>query len=334
MEKQIFPQTTIAVIWDFDETLIPGSMQKPIFQEYGVDESTFWLEVNNLSKYYAGRDTVVGQSSAYLNHMLTYVAQGEFGGLNNKKLEKMGGELTFFEGLPSFFDLLKNKALDEREFRKYEIDVELYVVSTGLARMIKGSKIASYLDGVWGCEFIEEVAMPGYLTGEQHQLMKAEPELKQIGYFLDDTTKTRAIFEINKGVNKYSDITVNSRIPFGQRRVPFTNMVYVADGPSDIPVFSLLKQYGGRTYAVYRPQSEAHFESVYQLQRQERIEACGPADYADGTQTSMWIVRTIKDIASRIVAEKQHALRLTVKTPPGHIESNALAGETTLQSYT
>ena len=29
----------IAVIWDFDKTLVNGYMQRPIFEEYGVDES-------------------------------------------------------------------------------------------------------------------------------------------------------------------------------------------------------------------------------------------------------------------------------------------------------
>ncbi len=53
---------------------------------------------------------------------------------------------------------------------------------------------------------------------------------------IDNTSKTRAIFEINKGSNKFK-IDVNSKIDRDRRRVPFSNMIYVADGPSDIPVF-------------------------------------------------------------------------------------------------
>ena len=188
--------------------------------------------------------------------------------------------------------------------------------------MIKGSKVSHFLDGVWGCEFIEDVAQPGYITGKQTQLIPSEEQprqINQVGFIVDDTTKTRAIFEINKGVNKNPQIDVNAQIPLEHRRIPFRNMVYVADGPSDIPVFSLLNQYGGRTYAVYRPESSRHFERVYSLRRQNRIEAYGPADYREGSQTSLWILSTVRDIASRIVDEKERALQSAVQQPPGHV---------------
>lgn len=40
----------IAIIWDFDKTLIDGYMQDPIFQDYNVDAHDFWTEVNALPK--------------------------------------------------------------------------------------------------------------------------------------------------------------------------------------------------------------------------------------------------------------------------------------------
>ena len=46
MSKQLFSQTVIAMIWDFDKTLLPGYMQEPLFKHYGVDEKSFWAEVN------------------------------------------------------------------------------------------------------------------------------------------------------------------------------------------------------------------------------------------------------------------------------------------------
>ncbi len=50
-DKGLFLQNIIAVIWDFDKTLSPQYMQKPIFEAYGVDDKRFWDEVNSLAAY-------------------------------------------------------------------------------------------------------------------------------------------------------------------------------------------------------------------------------------------------------------------------------------------
>ena len=39
----------IAVVWDFDKTLVNGYMQAPIFKHYGVDDKKFWAEVNTFT---------------------------------------------------------------------------------------------------------------------------------------------------------------------------------------------------------------------------------------------------------------------------------------------
>lgn len=43
-----FMANIIAVVWDFDKTLVDGYMQDPIFEEYDVDSKAFWKEVNTL----------------------------------------------------------------------------------------------------------------------------------------------------------------------------------------------------------------------------------------------------------------------------------------------
>lgn len=322
MPAPIFPQNTIAVIWDFDNTLIPGSMQQPLFHEFGVDDGIFWREVNALGESYERMGVNVNQSTAYLNHILTYVANGRFDGLNNRKLEELGKNIMFYPGLPAFFPSLTNLVLDNQEFRLHGVTVENYIISTGLIRMIRGSDIAEFVDNIWGCEFIEDVLQPGFSPdASQAKLIADSSSIKQIGYALDDTTKTRAVFEINKGTNKHPDIDVNATIPHDNRRIPFENMIYVADGPSDIPVFSLVNQYGGRTFAVYHPESERLFKQVYDLQRQGRIQNFGPANYEIGSPTYLWLSQTVKDIATRIVEERTTALRATVQPPPRHIPS-------------
>ncbi|MCC6415463.1 MAG: haloacid dehalogenase-like hydrolase, partial [Opitutaceae bacterium] len=55
MPTTLFTQNTIACIWDFDKTLIPGYMQAPLFRRHGVDESVFWAETNALVENYRKR---------------------------------------------------------------------------------------------------------------------------------------------------------------------------------------------------------------------------------------------------------------------------------------
>ena len=61
-------------------------------------------------------------------------------------------------------------------------------------------------------------------------------------------------------------IRVNDTIAPEGRRVPFRNMIYVGDGPTDIPVFSILNNTGGRTLGVYNPDQAKHFRNVKSLQ--------------------------------------------------------------------
>jgi len=111
---------------------------------------------------------------------------------------------------------------------------------------------------------------------------------------------------------------VNAAIAHDMRRIPFQNMVYVADGMSDVPCFSLVGGSGGRTYAVYEAGSDKEFQNAYDLQRQQRVEAFGEADYSDGSHTTMWITKAVEDIAKRIVRDRERMLRGRTRTAPRH----------------
>ena len=321
MTQPLFLQNIIACIWDFDKTLSPGYMQAPIFEMYRVDPKKFWKEVEELPNYYKkdGLD-LISTDTLYLNHILTYARQGAFKGLNNARLRKLGGKIELYEGLPEFFDKIKRFVATNPEYVKHEIQVEHYIVSTGLRQMVLGSKIAPYVDGVWGCEFIEDAPPPGYLAAGKKAVSEDPKIISQIAYALDNTTKTRAVFEINKGSNKIPDIAVNAMIPDEDRRVPFQNMIYIADGPSDIPVFSLINQFGGRTFAVYQPGSSEEFSQVNNLQKQKRVQSFGEANYTKDSQTSMWIKNAITEICSQIVKNRERALGDKIGKPPKHLE--------------
>ncbi|MGN6260721.1 MAG: HAD family hydrolase [Ralstonia sp.] len=307
--SRLFEQNRIAIVWDFDKTLIPRYMQVPLFDRFNISEQAFWDEVAAGSREIESRGQKVNHETFYLNVLLRHVRDGRMGGLDNATLRELGAELEFFPGVTDFFERSKAWVRDNAAYQAFDIKLEHYIVSTGLTEMIKGSPIAPYIDGVWGCEFLE--APDRNADGRR--------VISEVIYAIDNTTKTRALFEINKGVNKHPEaVSVNSSIAEDERRVPFANMIYVADGPSDIPAFSVARKGGGRTYAVYNPESPRSFEQADNLRADDRVDMLGPADYRAGSPTEMWLKLHIGKIADGIVHGKQEIMRETTRGIPQH----------------
>ncbi len=320
MASPLFTQNIIACIWDFDKTLIPAYMQAPLFRRFGVDEATFWAETNALAENYRRRGYHISPEISYLNHLLTYVLAGPMAGLNNKILRECGKEIKFYPGLPEFFASSRQWVKAKPEYAKHEIVLEHYIVSTGLAEMVRGSAIAPHVDGIWACEFIESPLQPGFLKQADFGL-DAAAEIAQIGVMIDNTTKTRAIFEINKGTNRNAAIDVNAKVSPEDRRIPLQNMIYIADGPSDVPSFSVVKKGGGKTYAVYNPTVRAEFEQNDRLRQTGRIDHYGPADYSESSPTTHWLHLQIEKMCDRVVADREAAVASRVARPPRHLNA-------------
>ena len=156
-------------------------------------------------------------------------------------------------------------------------------------------------------------------VGDSRVVGGPAPTITQIGYAIDNTTKTRALFEINKGVNVEPEIDVNGVMPESERRVPFSNMICIADGPSDVPMFSVLKRSGGKTFAVYDPGNRKHFDQVSRLVEQERVIASFPADYSEGNAAWLWLHRAARQIADEIVKRREAALSRATASGPRHV---------------
>lgn len=325
----LFADRVIAVIWDFDKTLTKEYMQEPLFRRYGVDADTFWAEVRGLAEFYLSQGlTRVSRDTLYLDHILQYVRNGTFAGLSNRVLRELGAEVEFVTGIPEIFDKLRDVVESDEQYSRHNIRVEHYIVSTGLAQMIKGSSIASHVEEIWACEFVEEIATPGYLekaAASQLALLEISAgerrprPIQGIGYHIDNTTKTRALFEINKGVNKDPRISVNDFMPEDRRRVPFSQMIYVADGPSDVPVFSVVKKGGGRSFAVYDEDRDGSYEQAKRLNDQGRVDAFGPCNYSHRSPAALWLVTSVREIADQVSRKREDELQSLVGKPPEHL---------------
>ena len=300
----------IAVIWDFDKTLIRGYMQTPIFKKYKIDESAFWREVNSLPDYYKQEQGVqVNKDTVYLNHLIKYVKDGKLKGLSNKSLKEFGHEQDFYPGVVELIRNMQKHLEDSAEgknYSEYNIRVENYIVSTGIKKVIEGTELSSYVAGIWGCELIDAK-------------VDDNDEISEVGYTIDNTTKTRALFEINKGIPQNPDIDVNAKMSEQSRRVKFKHMIYIADGPSDVPVFSVINKFGGATFAVYPKGDERAFKQVEKLREDGRINMYAEADYTEGTTAYMWITNKVREFADQIYNEERNKLEESVSVAPKHI---------------
>ena len=297
----------IAVIWDFDRTLVDGYMQDPIFKRYGIDASKFWADMEKAKEECSKKAYRVNKDTYYVNYFIKCAHDGTLAGLNNAVLKEAGKEQKFYPGVEKLLKTIKETFKDDPEYSEYGIQVENYIVSTGFAETIRGTSLMPWIDGIWGCELLDGPDDHGGSV------------INEMVYTIDNTTKTRALFEINKGIGKVPDIDVNSQIEKSLRRVQFEHMIYIADGPSDIPAFSVVKQNGGLTFAIYPKGDYRAMQQVDQMRATGRVDMYGEADYTPDTTAYMWITDKIRQIGKKILADEKAKIRASASDVPKHL---------------
>ena len=105
---------------------------------------------------------------------------------------------------------------------------------------------------------------------------------------------------------------VNDHMPEEERRIPFRNMIYIGDGPTDVPCFAVLTHRQGVALAVYNPDIDESFESCMRLQEAKRVDGIAPADYREGTHLRRLVEYHLRRMADRIVADQEEAHQRSV----------------------
>ena len=306
----------IAVIWDCDKTLVDGYMQDPIFKKYNVDAHDFWEEVNSIPKQLEKQGVRVNADTYYLNHFIKCAHNGTFPGLNNAMLREFGKAQQFYPGIPEIFKRTKEMFVDDKTYSEYGIQVEHFIVSTGFAELIRGSELMPYVDGVWGCELLDAPDKDG------------NDVLSEIVYTIDNTTNCHesnvnpldSFFNVHGWFTNIKSVKVTKFNNFTKSLVlHFENMIYIADGPSDIPAFSLVNQNGGATFAIYPKGDIQAMRQVEQMRSDGRVDMYAEADYSEGTTAYMWITSKIQDFADRIRNNEKEKILASTSATPRHL---------------
>ncbi|PKL24133.1 MAG: phosphoserine phosphatase [Spirochaetae bacterium HGW-Spirochaetae-3] len=262
----------MAICYDFDGTLAPGNMQEYDFiPSVGVSPKDFWEASFALAEK-SDADTIL----AYMRLMLRKAEEAEVR-VTRDSFRAFGSTITFFPGVEAWFSRIDAYAHERG------VLVEHYIISSGLREMIEGTAIAG--------EF-KRIYASGFMYDEND--VAVWPALA-INY----TTKTQFLFRINKGsLEVYDNTRINKYVPKGDRPLPFTNMVYIGDGETDIPCFRLVKKEGGYAIAVYPPRKPASRALTERLLEEGRANLIAPADYTEGSRIDL----SVKAIVDRIEA--------------------------------
>ena len=245
----------VAFLYDFDKTLCTTDMEDYAFiPSLGYTPSEFWAKANGF-----GYENKMDGLLAYMYTMIREcAAQGIR--LDRDYLVRSGEAIELFPGVREWFARITAYGAD------LGVDVEHYVISSGLREIIEGSGIAHEFKQIYACEFYYDESG-----------LAAWPKLD-----VNFTNKTQFVYRINKGILDIArDKELNDSMPDDSKRVPFTNMVYVGDGLSDVPCMKMMRAYGGQAVAVYQKSNRAGVEKLLQ---DGRVDFIFPADYREGTE--------------------------------------------------
>ena len=265
-----------AIAYDFDGTLVPGNMQEHSFiPKLGIAKELFWAEANKMAEEH-DMDEIL----AYMQLMLR--KSNEQGiPIHRDDFIGYGRDIRFFPGVESYFDHINAYA------RQRGIDLDHHIISSGLREFISGTSIAHHFRNIFASGFKYD----------------ADGVAEWAALAINYTNKTQYLFRINKGIdNAYDNTLINKSMPEQDRPVPFSRMIYIGDGETDVPAMKMLKYQGGATIAVYNPLGKAlpgkpsPKELCEELIRQERVDYVAPASYTESSK----LVKTVQLLLDRI----------------------------------
>jgi phosphoserine phosphatase len=267
--------TRIALVFDFDDTLVPDSTSG--FLEYiGIQPLQFWMgKVDPL----LAEDWDPGP--AYLYALLETSKHEK--AIHREDFTAYARSIIAYPGLTRLLEHLRSIV----KLSGSSSEIEFYIISSGIGEIIRNCPIAGYFTDIWAGDF--------HYDSDGTILFP-----KKVISFTD---KTRYLFQINKGLiggsARGKPFEVNKRVKPGQIRIPFRNFIYVGDGYTDIPCFSLVKQHEGFAIGVYDKHNPKKREMAWAFVQDERVSNLLSVDYSEGSDLSDSLEMAVKSIMDR-----------------------------------
>ena len=269
----------VALIYDFDKTLSPKDMQEYSFLPgIRVEPDRFW----GLCADFA-QDHQMDGVLTYM-YLMKKMAQGELD-LSREKLRELGRDVAFFPGVETWFDRIN--AIGEQN----GVTVEHYIISSGLTEIIQGSAIGGKFKAVFAASFCYDAA--------------GQPVWPSTA--VNYTNKTQYLFRINKGIlDVTEDQALNEYTPDERRRIPFSHMIYIGDGLTDVPCMKLVKRSGGISIGVYQESAAIVDDMLFN----GRVDFVLSADYRSGSPLEQTVRAALMGIAAQSQLNDKHIAHL------------------------
>lgn len=257
----------VAVMYDFDKTLCTKDTQAYSFiPSLGMTENQFWGFANDVG--------IQEHMDSVLSYMYAMVKMSKDKSipLLRQNLVDMGKNVELFDGVEGWFKRISDFGIEQG------VQVEHYVISSGMKEIIEGTPISQYFKSIFACEFLYDENGNGVWPKTD------------VNY----TNKTQFVYRINKGVlDVANDDDLNRSMPDDSKRIPFCNMIYIGDGLTDVPCMKMMKAYGGYSIAVYQSRDS----KVEDLLMKDRVDYIYPADYREGTGLDITVKNIIRKMA-------------------------------------
>ena len=269
-------ERNISIIWDFDGTLtLKDSTTETIDRLSEGQSKKFWNDIKKLRG--GGRpkwEHILASDAPIWMFSLSRLANRKRVPLNKEFFKTfVVPYIKLHLGVRECLKGIKN--LEERQrFKQSNIKIYHFILSAGLKDLIEEVMSKDPIRWIFGCRYeIEKVV-------DEDNIRNGE--IINVPVFcMDETMKTRSIFEIAKGTFQSKKRRVNKRILSSKLWCAYSDMIYVGDGPTDIPALSLVRDRGGTGVVVYDNKDVRKTRSrLKELSLDRRANIITPADFS------------------------------------------------------